>query len=278
MPRKKIEFHTMTVGEVREWLHSNVPTSRQIKSIQADERSGVRKLMDSYLREQNRLREEQERQERMWSYERRAWELGYRMICGIDEAGRGPLAGPVVAAAVILPPEFNLPGLNDSKQVKEEVRDKLYDEIREQAVAYGVGVVDVEYIDTHNILQGTFEAARRALAELQAHFAVRPDYLLTDCLKIPGVQQPYESIIKGDASSFSIASASILAKVTRDRLMVEYAACYPEYGFDRHKGYGSPDHLVALDKHGPCPIHRTSFAPVTKKLQVQGSLFEGMEF
>ncbi|PWK12747.1 ribonuclease HII [Tumebacillus permanentifrigoris] len=278
MSRKKIEFHTMTIGDVRDWLQTNTPSTRQIKTISQDERAGVRKLIESYLREQKRLTVEAARQERMWSYERRAGEQGFLRVAGIDEAGRGPLAGPVVAAAVILPEQIDLPGLNDSKQVKENVRDQLYDLICAQAVAYGVGIVDVDYIDRHNILQGTFEASRRALAQLEAQFGLVPDYLLTDFLKIPGVTQPYEAIVKGDSSSYSIAAASILAKVTRDRLMVEYAAQYPQYGFARNKGYGSPDHLAALEEHGPCPLHRTSFAPVAQKLQLQGSLFDGFEF
>ncbi|KEO82898.1 ribonuclease HII [Tumebacillus flagellatus] len=272
-----MDFQTMTVGDVRDWLANNTPTSRQIKTIQSDERAGVRKLIETYLREQKRLADAALFRERMWSYERMSREAGYERIAGIDEAGRGPLAGPVVAAAVILPDGIDLPGLNDSKQVKEDVRERLYDLIRAGAVAYGVGIVDVDYIDEHNILQGTFEAARRALAAMEQQFAVAPDYLLTDCLKIPGVKQPYEAIVKGDASSFSIAAASILAKVTRDRLMVDYAAQYPQYGFERNKGYGSPDHMAALEEHGPCPLHRTSFAPVGKKLQVQGSLFEEFE-
>ncbi|MBL0388877.1 ribonuclease HII [Tumebacillus sp. ITR2] len=267
----------MTVGDVRDWLLTNTPNARQIKTIQGDERAGVRKLIETYLREQKRLVDAAAFQDRMWSYERRCREQGFELIAGIDEAGRGPLAGPVVAAAVMLPDGILLPGLNDSKQVKEDVRERLYDLICEGAVAYGVGVVDEAYIDEHNILQGTFEAARRALREMQARFGLMPDFLLTDCLKIPGVTQPYEAIVKGDASSFSIAAASILAKVTRDRLMVEYAQLYPQYGFDRNKGYGSTDHMAALEEYGPCPIHRTSFAPVGKKLQVQGTLFDGFD-
>jgi ribonuclease HII len=273
---KKMLFEELTVGEIRAFLETSQPNKRQVKQLLGDERAGVRKLIESYLRAQDRLAKEAARCERMWSYERAAKEQGYRLVAGIDEAGRGPLAGPVVVGAVILPEEIDLPGLNDSKQVKEETREELFERICDQAVAYGIGIVDVDYIDKHNILQATFEGARRAIAEIGARFALEPDYLLTDCLKVPGVTQPYQAIIKGDASSFSIAAASILAKVTRDRLMVRYAEQYPEYGFDKHKGYASAEHMAAIEKHGACPIHRTSFAPFKQSPQM--SLFEGMDF
>ena len=268
MARKKIDFATLSVEEIKIWLGNTEPNKTQIRELQRDERAGVRKTIEAYLRARERATAEAARIERMWSYERRAAEDGHSFIAGIDEAGRGPLAGPVVAAAVILPVGIELPGLNDSKQVREEVREELYDLIREGAIAYGVGVVNAEEIDRVNILQATFEAARQALSQL----SVAPDYLLTDFLKIPGVAQPYEAIVNGDANSFSIAAASILAKVTRDRLMVDYAAQYPQYGFDKHKGYYCPEHVEALREHGPCPIHRKTFAPVSEL--VQSSLFD----
>jgi ribonuclease HII len=271
-----LDWKAMTVREIREHIQRNKLSKRQVKELLADDRAGVRKLIESYLRAKERQAKEAAHRERMWRYERAARERGYRLIAGIDEAGRGPLAGPVVVGAVVLPEEIDLPGLNDSKQVKEEAREALFDRICKQAVAYGIGVVEVEYIDRHNILQATYEGARRALREMSARFGVVADYLLTDCLKIPGVSQPYEAIVKGDASSYSIAAASILAKVTRDRLMDEYASKYPEYGFDRHKGYPSPEHLAAIERHGPCEIHRRSFAPI--KQLMQGSLFDGMDW
>lgn len=194
---RTVDFQEMTVGEIRDQIQQKAPNKRQMKQLLADDRAGVRKVIESYLRAQERLVTEAARHERMWQYERAAKSLGYRLVAGIDEAGRGPLAGPVVVGAVILPEEIDLPGLNDSKQVKEETRDLLFDLIREQAVAYGIGVVEVEYIDRHNILQATFEGARRALQELTASFAVEADYLVTDFLKIPGVTQPYEAIVKG---------------------------------------------------------------------------------
>ena len=268
MARKKIDFAMLSVEEIKIWLGNAEPNKTQIRELQRDERTGVRKAIEGYLRARERATAEAARIERMWTYERRAVENGYSFIAGIDEAGRGPLAGPVVAAAVILPAGIELPGLNDSKQVREEVREELYDLIREGAIACGIGIVNAEEIDRVNILQATFDAARQALSQL----SVVPDYLLTDFLKIPGVAQPYEAIVKGDANSFSIAAASILAKVTRDRLMVDYAAQYPQYGFDKHKGYYCPEHVEALREYGPCPIHRKTFAPVSEL--VQRSLFD----
>ncbi|ASS75678.1 ribonuclease HII [Tumebacillus algifaecis] len=270
--KSKLDFGAWTVGEIRDWLQGTVPNSRQEQQLRTDSRSGVRKLIESYVREREKAAAYAAWRDGMWKYERAAKQQGYHAVAGIDEAGRGPLAGPVVAAAVILPPGIELQGLNDSKQVAEETRNQLFDLICTKSVAYGIGVVDTEYIDKHNILQGTFEAARRALRQMEQQFDRVPDYLLTDYLKIPGVALPYQAIVKGDANSFSIAAASILAKVTRDRCMEAYGKEYPQYGFERHKGYSSPEHMQALEMHGPCPIHRTSFAPVQKLLQ--GTLFD----
>lgn len=177
------------------------------------------------------------------------------LVCGIDEAGRGPLAGPVVAAAVILPHDIDIYYLNDSKKVTERRREILYDEICEKAIAYGVGIVGPDVIDDINILQATYQAMRLAIAEL----AETPAVLLNDAVTIPGVSIPQVPIIKGDAKSVSIAAASILAKVTRDRMMRQYDEIYPEYGFAGHKGYGTAAHIAAIREYGPCPIHRTTF-------------------
>lgn len=187
-----------------------------------------------------------------------------RFIAGIDEAGRGPLAGPVVAACCILPKDAMILYLNDSKKVTALRREALLPEIKEKAIAYGIGIVDEKRIDEINILQADYEAMRIALqqtsAMLQANgLADAPGLLLNDAVTIPGVDIPQESIIKGDAKSVSIAAASILAKVTRDHLMEEYDALYPEYGFARNKGYGTKEHIEALKRLGPCPIHRHSF-------------------
>lgn len=187
-----------------------------------------------------------------------------RFIAGIDEAGRGPLAGPVVAACCILPKDAVILYLNDSKKVTALRREALLPEIKEKAIAYGIGIVDEKQIDEINILQADYEAMRIAVqktsAMLQAKgLADAPGLLLNDAVTIPGVEIPQESIIKGDAKSVSIAAASILAKVTRDQLMEAYDAQYPEYGFARNKGYGTKEHIEALKRLGPCPIHRRSF-------------------
>lgn len=183
---------------------------------------------------------------------------GYRHIAGLDEAGRGPLAGPVVAAAVVLPRRCSLLGLNDSKQVGESDRVRLFAEIVRRATGVGIGAATEAEIDRLNILQATRLAMRRALQALP----LQPDFLLLDAITLSGLSVPQRSIIKGDGLSSSIAAASIIAKVTRDRLMVEYHRWYPQYNFAEHKGYGTPEHLRLLREHGPCAIHRRSFAPV----------------
>lgn len=179
----------------------------------------------------------------------------YGTICGIDEAGRGPLCGPVMAAAVILPDEYNILYINDSKKLSETKREEVYKEIDKYAVAYGVGIVSPERIDEINILQATYEAMRTAIHKL----SVKPDILLNDAVTIPMVDIKQVPIIKGDAKSQSIAAASIVAKVTRDHLMEEYDKLYPEYGFAKHKGYGTAAHIKAIKEYGPCPIHRRTF-------------------
>ena len=204
-------------------------------------------------RRQEKLKAERERLEGMRVYERRYRERG--TLCGIDEVGRGPLAGPVVAGAVILPEDCEILYLNDSKKLSEKKRELLYDEIMEKAIAVGIGAVSPERIDEINILQATYEAMRIAISRL----SVRPDLLLNDAVTIPQVDIPQVPIIKGDAKSVSIAAASIIAKVTRDRMMVQYEDLYPGYEFASNKGYGSARHIAALKEIGLCPIHRRSF-------------------
>ena len=208
------------------------------------------------LREQKRqekLKAERERLEAMREYERQYGDRG--MLCGIDEVGRGPLAGPVVAGAVILPKDCEILYLNDSKKLSEKRRELLYDEIMEKAVAVGLGVVGQDQIDAINILQATYEAMRKAIANLK----VCPDLLLNVAVTIPRVEIPQVPIVKGDAKSVSIAAASVIAKVTRDRMMAEYENLYPGYGFASNKGYGSAKHIAALKELGPCKIHRRTF-------------------
>lgn len=202
---------------------------------------------------EEKLALERVRLEGMREFENKYSDLAY--IAGLDEAGRGPLAGPVVAAAVILPKDIFLPFLNDSKKVTEKRRDVLFDEIKQNAIAYGIGIASNTLIDEINILQATYEAMREAINAL----STRPDILLVDAVHIPGIDIRQVGIVKGDAKSVNIAAASILAKVTRDRLMAEYDKIYPEYGFASNKGYGTAAHIAALKEYGPCEIHRKSF-------------------
>ena len=186
---------------------------------------------------------------------------GHAIIAGLDEVGRGPLAGPVCAAAAILPADFHHPVLNDSKKLSERQRELIYDElVTNTDVVWNCVLIDVEEIERINILQASREAMREALRGLP----IQPSAALIDGLPVPHFPVPQLALVKGDSLSYSIAAASVIAKVTRDRLMLELAAQYPEYGFEKHKGYGTPVHLAALRKHGPCPIHRRSFAPVAQ--------------
>ena len=191
----------------------------------------------------------------MWAIEDGCFEEGYKIVCGVDEAGRGPLAGPVVAAAVILPPHADIPGLNDSKKLSDKRRRELFPVIKEQAVAYGIGVATHEEIDSINILQATYLAMERALAQLNE----KPDLALIDGNRAKDFGLPVRTVVKGDSLSASIAAASVLAKVTRDDMMLELAETYPGYDFEIHKGYGTKAHYAALTKLGASPIHRMTF-------------------
>ncbi|WP_313132189.1 ribonuclease HII [Anaerocolumna sp.] len=224
-----------------------------IEKYRNDNRSGVIKLIQKYEKVIEKLQKEIERTEKMKTYEKKYQE--YQYICGIDEVGRGPLAGPVVACAVILPKDCNILYINDSKQLSAKKREELYDEIMEQAIAVGVGSVPPSRIDEINILQATFEAMRQAINNLP----VKPDILLNDAVTIPQVDIKQVPIIKGDAKSISIAAASIIAKVTRDRIMIAYDKVFPYYGFASNKGYGSKEHIEALKEYGTSLIHRASF-------------------
>lgn len=218
-----------------------------------DKREGVRRLAVSAQKRLQQLEREKARIEGLKEYERKY--ADYAFICGIDEVGRGPLAGPVVAGAVILPKDCQILYINDSKQLSEKKREELYEVIMEQAVTCGLGFASPERIDEINILQATYEAMREAVGKLKP----QPDLLLNDAVTIPEISIPQIPIIKGDAKSISIGAASIIAKVTRDRMMVEYDKLFPEYDFASNKGYGSAKHMEALRKYGPAPIHRRSF-------------------
>lgn len=245
----------MKIGEIRDLLQAAEDQMLPdfIARFESDERSGVRQLVQRAQKRLDALEKERERLRAMHQYEEQYKDC--QAICGIDEAGRGPLAGPVVAAAVILPKDCEILYLNDSKQLSAKKRELLYDEIMEKAVSVGVGYATPQRIDEINILQATYEAMRQAVNKL----SVCPDILLNDVVRIPGLFLQQVPIVKGDAKSVSIAAASIIAKVTRDRLMMEYDKAMPQYHFAANKGYGSAEHIEALAVYGASPIHRRSF-------------------
>lgn len=246
---------TEKIGIIKEKLQAATMEELPVLLMQyeQDDRAGVRAAVERGRKCLAAYEKEKARCETLKKYEREY--AVYTHICGIDEVGRGPLAGPVVAGAVILPKNCDILYINDSKKLSEKKREELYDVIMERAVAVGLGYSTPERIDEINILQATYEAMRQAVASLQ----VTPDLLLNDAVTIPEVTVRQIPIIKGDAKSISIGAASIVAKVTRDRLMVQYDEVYPQYGFASNKGYGAQIHIDALKKYGPCPIHRRSF-------------------
>ena len=243
------------IGTIKEKLQAAAITELPVllSEYESDPRPGVQTEITRAKKRILSYEKEKKRTEELKRYEREYAACAH--ICGIDEAGRGPLAGPVVAGAVILPKSCDILYINDSKKLSEKKREELYRVIMEKAVAVGVGYSTPERIDEINILQATYEAMREAVGKL----TVTPDILLNDAVTIPEVEIRQVPIIKGDAKSISIGAASIVAKVTRDRLMVEYDAVYPEYGFASNKGYGARAHIEALKKYGPCPIHRKTF-------------------
>lgn len=243
------------ISEIKEELQAAEETMLPafISEYNNDSRAGVQKLLQQAGKRLEKLQQERERIERLKVYERQYEQAGH--VCGIDEAGRGPLAGPVVAGAVILPKDCGILYINDSKKLSEKKREELYEVIMEQALATGIGMVSPARIDEINILQATYEAMRQAIQNL----TLTPDILLNDAVTIPQVDIPQVPIIKGDAKSISIGAASIIAKVTRDRIMEQYHKEMPEYGFASNKGYGTKDHIQALKTYGACPIHRASF-------------------
>ena len=246
-----------SISEIKEILSSCSMEAlpEQLEKFEADSRKGVQNLLTSFRKKYDKHLQELARLEEILTYERGCWEAGYELVAGIDEVGRGPLAGPVVAAAVILPKECKIEGVNDSKKLSAKKREELYDIILEKALSYGIGIVSNERIDEINILQATYEAMREALSQLSP----KADYILADAVTIPRVSTPQRGIIKGDAKSMSIGAASIVAKVYRDRLMEAFDEVYPGYGFGANKGYGSAEHIEGIKKLGITPIHRKTF-------------------
>jgi Ribonuclease HII len=254
-----------SIAEVRKKLEqSDCLSDKERLLLRSDSRKGVRQLLEIWDRRQLRKQALINRFHKMNHFESDLHQKGIGQIAGIDEAGRGPLAGPVIAASVILNPDVILPGVNDSKQLTAARRDRLFDQIITHALAYGIGQVSARDIDRINI----YEAARLAMTRAVEQMDLRPGFLLIDAMKL-SVPVPQISLIKGDARSNSIAAASILAKVTRDRLMNRLDKRYPEYGFAGNKGYGTQQHLTALRTYGACPEHRFSFAPVAAIAQAE---------
>ena len=243
------------IGEIKCEIQAAEPGeyATLFEKYKEDTRSGVRKLLEQLHKKEEAYQKELLRTEKMKEFEHKYEDLGY--VCGIDEVGRGPFAGPVVAAAVILPKDCDILYLNDSKKLSEKKRELLYDEIYEKAVAIGIGMSSEEVIDEINILQATYKAMQQAISKL----SIKPDLLLNDAVTIPDVEIEQIPIIKGDAKSASIAAASIVAKVTRDRMMKEYDTIYPGYDFAKNKGYGTKAHIEGIKKQGICDIHRRTF-------------------
>jgi ribonuclease HII len=242
-------------------------------ALAADPRAGARAVLAAVEARRAGNRAEGQRLRRLLEFETPLWASGVERIAGVDEAGVGPLAGPVVAAAVILPRGLRPRGLDDSKRLDEPARERLAAEVKAGAVAWGVGVATHLEVDALNVYQAGLLAMRRAVESLRP----APQHLLVDARRVPGVPWPQQGIVKGDARSLSIAAASVIAKTTRDALMVEADARFPGYGFARHKGYGAPEHLAALERLGPCELHRRSFAPVRAAAglePVQAGLFD----
>jgi ribonuclease HII len=258
------EIARLAVAELRRRLvDRGEPLSEPCAAaLAADPRAGARAVLAAVERRRAENRSEGQRLRTLLAFETGLWERGILRIAGVDEAGMGPLAGPIVAAAVVLPRDLRPRGLDDSKQLDAAARERLCAEVKAGADAWGVGMASVEEVDALNVYQAGLLAMRRAVQGI----AVAPEYLLVDARRIPDVAIPQEGIIKGDAKSLSIAAASVVAKVTRDALMVEADGRHPGYGFARHKGYGAPEHLEALRRLGPCELHRRTFAPVRELL------------
>ncbi|MGZ0049790.1 ribonuclease HII [Brevibacillus gelatini] len=252
----------MSIKEIRMAIEKldEVP-SDFLQCLQADKRAGVQALAKQVEAAKARQAKLQQQWTEMSTYERALYADGHQHVFGVDEVGRGPLAGPVVASAVCLPKDFYLPGLNDSKKVPVATREAFYEVIMRDAVAVGIGIVDAARIDAVNILNATREAMKAAIEDAR----VPADVLLIDAVQLAGVSCKQIPIIGGDAKSVSIAAASIVAKVTRDRMMAEYAKQYPQYGFEKNAGYGTAEHLAAIAAYGPTPLHRMSFTGVKEQ-------------
>lgn len=252
-----MEFEQMTISEIVLWLEEREGEvqAADLRQLRLDIRIGVRQAVERWERRKAAAASERQRLSQLWADERALWRQNVRLVAGVDEAGRGPLAGPVVAAAVVFPHQVHIAGMNDSKQLTPARREQLFEQVLRQAEAVSVVAVEQRTIDRVNILQATKQAMQLAVAGLGDGV----EYVLVDGNMLPEWQLPSRAVVKGDSRSFSIAAASIVAKVTRDRLMTECDRLFPQYGFAQHKGYPCPGHYRALLKHGPCPLHRLTF-------------------
>lgn len=250
-----------SIAAIKAMLNEGAATAEEITSFKMDPRKGVQTVVKQYDQKLAKEAALSKQFEEMMAYERKNYQLGKKRIAGIDEVGRGPLAGPVVAAAVILPEDFYLPGINDSKQMSKSMREMLYDKIIEHAICYSIGIIDNNEIDRINIYQATIRAMKQAISRLSPV----PDHLLIDAMPLSNMPYTMDSIIKGDEKSISIAAASILAKVTRDKMMLDLHNEFPNYYFNKNQGYGTKDHIKAIEAYGITPFHRQSFAPIKRK-------------
>lgn len=251
-----------TINKIKEIFTSDHVDNETLKKLKGDQRKGVQQLIKTYEKKQLKMIEMEQRFAEMCHYEKESYVKGRKYIAGIDEAGRGPLAGPVVAAAVILPKEFKLIGLTDSKQLSKQKREDFYKVIVDQAISYSISIINNDVIDKINI----YEATKRAMTDSIQRLDKKPDHVLIDAVKLDHLNLSTESIVKGDEKSISIAAASIIAKVTRDHLMAHIHAKYPAYDFNSNMGYGTKHHIDMLLKHGVTPYHRMTFAPVRNVL------------
>lgn len=253
------------ISEIKELLLTEI-SKESLEELAGDERKGVQKLLASYYKRKEQEKFLRKEYEKRTEYEEKCYNVGYEFICGIDEVGRGPLAGPVVAAAVILKCDSYFAGLTDSKKLSKVKREELYDKILSEAVSYSIVELDNYEIEKYNIYNATKVAMKKAVEQL----TVKPDFLLIDAMPLDEVKIPSHSIIKGDDKSVSIAAASVIAKVHRDRLMEKYAEQYPYYDFENNMGYGTKKHLEGLAKYGVCDIHRRDFEPIKSMIKKGG--------
>ncbi len=261
----------MSIQALKVFLDKEQPGPDELQRLMdKEERKGARAVIAKYIKERQKEAQEKVRQEKLLLYENRAWNRGYELVAGVDEAGRGPLAGPVVAAAVILPRGTMIPGLDDSKKLSAAKRESLYDDIMGITSRVGIGMVEAGVIDMINIYQASVAAMKKAITNLP----VKPDYVLVDAIILKGLEIPHQAITKGDNLSLSIAAASVVAKVTRDRLMQKLDTVYPGYGLAGHKGYGTREHFAALQELGLSPIHRQSFNLQDTRYNIQDKRYK----